>query len=173
MYFEKIIKNGDVIIDATCGNGHDTLFLCRLTPEGRVYAFDIQKQAVENTKELLSQNSITNGEVILDSHHKMDEYVTEDVKLVVFNLGYLPGADKSVTTMADTTAEAVKKALELTKNGGYISICAYLGHDGAMDEYGEVMNILSSLKNKEYNVLKMSHENRKNTSPVYILVEKL
>ncbi len=173
MYFEKIITDGDIIIDATCGNGHDTLYLAKLTPSGKVYAFDIQKEAVDNTKALLLENRITNAEIILDSHHKMDEYVKEDVKMVVFNLGYLPGADKSVTTKADTTAVALKNALELTKNGGYISICAYLGHDGAVDEYEEMMNILSELKNREYNVLKMSHENRKRTSPVYVLVERL
>lgn len=173
LYFEKIIEDGDTVIDATCGNGNDTLTLAKLTPNGRVYAFDIQKQAVENTKELLRHNDIFNTEVIQDGHENMKKYVHDDVKLVVFNLGYLPGADKFVTTKSQTTADAVQRALELTRNNGYISICAYLGHDGAMEEYNKLMGLLSSLPNREYNVIEMRHKNRRETSPVYILVEKI
>ncbi|MBR6801702.1 MAG: class I SAM-dependent methyltransferase [Eubacteriaceae bacterium] len=173
LYFEKIISDGDTVIDATCGNGHDTLILCRLAGSGKVYAFDIQPSAVEATKALLAKNGISGAEVILDGHENMRKYVTEDAKLVVFNLGYLPGSDKKITTAEETTLRAVKEALELTKNGGYISICAYLGHDGAMEEYSSLKKFLSLLPNKGYNVLEMKHTNRKETSPVYILIEKI
>ncbi len=173
LYFEKIVADGDTIIDATCGNGYDTLILSKLTPSGKVYAFDIQKAAIDATNAILVQNDVVNTTVILDSHENMGEYVSEDVKLVVFNLGYLPGTDKSVTTKVDSTVTALRTALDLTKNGGYISICAYLGHDGAMEEYEQIRDLLDSLPNREYNVLEMIHRNRKDTSPVYILVEKL
>ncbi len=172
-YFERIVRDGDTIIDATCGNGHDTLILSKLTPSGKVYAFDVQADAIKNTDALLEENGVNNAEVIHDGHENMSKYVNCDVRLVVFNLGYLPGADKTVTTKADSTVSAVKSALELTKNGGYISICAYRGHDGAGEEYSALMELLGTLPNREYNVLEMIHRNRRGTSPVYILVEKL
>ncbi len=171
--FERIVSDGDIIIDATCGNGHDTLFLSKLTPSGKVYAFDIQKTATDNTTALLAENGAENVIVINDGHENMGKYVTEGVKLAVFNLGYLPGADKKITTKAESTLSAVKKAVELTRCGGYVSICAYLGHDGAGEEYSLLMEYLKSLPNKEYNVLEMIHRNRRETSPVYILVERL
>ena len=173
MYFEKIVNDGDTIVDATCGNGHDTLFLAKLNRTGKIYAFDIQEKAVENTKAVLEENGIENVTVIKDSHANMGEYVAEKINLAVFNLGYLPGADKSVTTTADSTVCAVKYAMENLSENGYVSICAYLGHEGAGEEFDALSEYLSSLKNREYNVSLTKHINRRSDSPVYILVEKL
>ena len=174
MYFEKILPGGaGIIVDGTCGNGNDTLFLAKLAPEAKIYAFDIQDKAIENTKALLGENNIQNVTLICDSHAKMGEYVTEKIDLAVFNLGYLPGADKSLTTKAESTLSAIKYAVENLSDGGYISICAYLGHEGAADEYEALRSYLETLKNREFNVALTSHINRRETSPVYILVEKI
>ena len=100
---------GDRVIDATMGNGHDTAFLCETVgPSGHVYAFDIQPQAVASTEMLLRQAGLLDrADLYCAGHQRMDEYVTEPVSAVVFNLGWLPGGDHSVTTFWETTREAV------------------------------------------------------------------
>jgi tRNA G46 methylase TrmB len=88
------IKEDYVLCDFTMGNGYDTEYLCKKVPKGKVYAFDIQAQAVENTKKRLSDAGLTNAEIIHDSHAKVLDYVKEEINGGMFNLGYLPGGDK-------------------------------------------------------------------------------
>jgi tRNA G37 N-methylase Trm5 len=174
LFISQYLNNGDTVIDATCGNGHDTLAMAKLGA-GKIYAFDVQDTAIKNTEALLQEENIPLDKVhlILDSHANMCNYIKEKVRVIVFNLGYLPGADKSVTTTADSTVCAVKYAVENLSENGYVSICAYLGHEGAVEEFDTLSEYLSSLKNREYNVSFTKHINRRSYSPVYILVEKL
>ena len=109
------LKAGDVCADFTMGNGHDTEFLSKTVGEGgKVYAFDIQKAAVESTaKNLKAAGCPENYVLINDSHHNLKKYITEPIKAGMFNLGYLPGGDKSITTMRETTLPAIADAIDM------------------------------------------------------------
>src|SRR5690606_6589395 len=117
----KLMTKESIIVDATCGNGHDTLFLAKRVKH--VYAFDIQQSAINHSK-LLTRN-YNNVTYYLKSHTLITELV-ETYDGVVFNLGYLPGSDKLITTHRDTTILALKK-LHLKKRG-FIILVAYPGH---------------------------------------------
>ena len=137
-YIKNTLKAGDIAVDATAGNGHDTLFMAQLVGEmGKVYAFDIQQSAIENTKKLLDKNGVLNRtHLICDGHQNMKEYVAEagNVKAVMFNLGYLPGGDHSVTTKTDTSSAAIQAALDVLSPDGIITIGIYYGKDTGFDE---------------------------------------
>nr|WP_246582858.1 class I SAM-dependent methyltransferase [Clostridium mobile] len=169
------LENGDRAIDATMGNGNDTIFLRELVGEdGSVYSFDIQKMAIENTRKKLNDINIDmrNVELILDGHQNIDKYVKEKVKLVMFNLGYLPGADHKLTTKADTTIEGIEKSLNILEKNGVVILVIYYGHEGGEEEREEVLDFISSLNQKEYNVAKLSFINQVNSPPELICIEK-
>lgn len=174
IFLEKIIEKGDVAIDATMGNGYDTVYLGNLVGEtGKVYAFDIQEEALVSTKKkVIRDNMEDRVELILDGHENLDKYVKEEVSCVVFNLGYLPRAKHVVITKPDTTLEAIKKSLDLLKPNGIISIAAYIGHEGGLDEKNYICDYLNNLDQKQYNVLHMEFTNQVNNPPQLILVEK-
>lgn len=127
---------GDWVIDATLGNGHDTLFLAECVGKaGRVFGFDIQPQAIQNTRQRLLEQGVTAGvSLFLAGHEHMLAYLPRQasgmIKAVVFNLGYLPGADKSLITRSETTHSAMTAATELLAKQGLISVMAYPGHPG-------------------------------------------
>lgn len=163
----ETITKKDIVIDATCGNGHDTLFLSELSHH--VYAFDIQEMAINNAKELLKDAS--NVTFILDSHAKIRDYVKEKVKAVTFNLGYLPGSDKSIVTVPQSTIEAIKQSLSLLEKNGIVALTLYIGHEGGKQEADFVEDYVSSLDKKTFQVVKYHYLNRK-TSPYVILIQK-
>ena len=146
---------GDTVADATMGNGHDTLFLCQLVGEaGHVYAFDVQAQAVENTRQRLTgEGMIGRAELFCLGHEHMAEVIREPLAAVVFNLGWLPGGDHSVTTRWETTRQAVDSALSLLKPLGVLVICAYPGHAEGDRERQALMDMLAKLPPQRYNVL--------------------
>lgn len=166
---KNTIEKDDIVIDATVGNGHDTLFLSLLAD--RVIGFDIQEEAIHNTKELLQSHGRKNVTLHCKSHEKMDLYVKDKIKAACFNLGYLPGSDKSVTTKASSTIIAIGKALELLSCGGIVSIIVYTGHSGAVDESNEILSYLSSLDKSHFLLLQYQFLNRKN-APYVLLIEK-
>ena len=151
----RAVAPGDTVVDATMGNGHDTLFLCELVGEGgRVYAFDVQEQAVENTRKRLTEAGMMDRAALFClGHERMAEQVKEPVAAVVFNLGWLPGGDHSVTTHWETTRQAVDSALKLLRPQGVLVICAYPGHAEGDRERQALMNTLAALPPQEYNVL--------------------
>lgn len=167
---KEVINENDYVVDATCGNGYDTLFLARLAR--KVYAFDIQDLAIENTKDRMKRNRIYNVKCIKDSHSNVDKYVKEDIKVALFNLGYLPGSDKRVVTKGESTIEAIKKLQEKLVKGGLISLVVYVGHFGGQDESDEVLDYVKSLNTSEYNVIKYCYYNKDN-APYCIIIEKL
>lgn len=171
---EKILSPGDRVVDATMGNGHDTLRLCRMVGEsGHVDAFDVQAQAVENTRALLSENGVlSRAELHLIGHQHMAEYVTAPVRAVVFNLGWLPGGDKSVTTHWDTTLPALRSALSLLEKLGVCIVCVYPGHAAGEEELMNIRGFLSSLKPREFNVLEQNFINANAGSPVCFQIQK-
>lgn len=140
--------------DFTMGNGHDTLFFSQAVPKGKVWAFDIQPAALEATRKLLEENGVgENVQLILDSHSNLDRYIDTQLDAAMFNLGYLPWADKSVTTKRETTLEAVEKALARIKVGGVLVIVIYPGHEEGWLEGEALQARLSQLDHKKWDVL--------------------
>lgn len=162
-------------VDATMGNGNDTLFLARLAGErGRVFAFDVQKDALHRTKELLKEYEMTERvRLILDGHEHMDQYVEkESADVICFNFGYLPGGDHSIATEPETSVEAVAEGLRILKKGGVMSLCIYSGGDTGFEERESLLGFLKGLSPREYTVIAQEYYNRKNNPPIPVLVFK-
>lgn len=169
------INKGDTVVDATMGNGNDTAFLCGLVgEEGKVYAFDIQEQAVIKTKERLSDTNFQNrAELIHDGHENIDEYVQGKVKLIIYNLGYLPKGDHNLTTKSETTIESIKKGLDLLEDAGVILLVLYPGHESGMNEKLAIEEFSKELNQKEYSVVNINFTNQVNNPPEIICIEKI
>ena len=171
---KKSVNRGDSVLDATAGNGHDSKFLAEsVGSKGKVYAFDIQKAAVENTAELLKKNSVYERcELIKANHALLDQYVTTELSAVIFNLGYLPGGDKEIITKSENTITAVKKALKLLKKQGVIILVIYSGHSGGEEERKALLDYSSNLDYKNYNVLNYKFINQPGPPPEIIAIKK-
>lgn len=175
---EKVIGQGDVCVDGTAGNGHDTLFLAkRVGKNGRVYSFDIQKQALDNTRErLLAENELDQVILIHDGHEKAKQYIDKNdygkIKGAVFNLGYLPGGDKSIVTKPETTICAVEQLFEGLECGGIIVLVIYHGHEEGKIERNEILNYVSKFSQEKAYVLKYEFINQINNPPFIIAIEK-
>ncbi|MBR5485974.1 MAG: class I SAM-dependent methyltransferase [Oscillospiraceae bacterium] len=169
---ERLPKEG-IGVDFTMGNGNDTLYMAGLVESGHIYAFDVQKQACETTTQLLEKHGVLDKvSVILDSHSNMDKYVGDQmIDVGVFNLGYLPRSDKSITTQYETTKEALDKALERLKIGGVIIMVIYPGHDEGAREAQLLYDFCKTLDRHIYNVLLYQFIN-KNNPPHIIAIEK-
>lgn len=136
-----VLHEGDTAIDATAGNGHDALMLARLVGEsGRVIAFDVQSDAISATRARLTEHA-QDKQVLLvqDTHANIAAHTTpESVAVVMFNLGYLPGSDKTVTTQASDTLIALEASITALRSGGILSVMAYRGHEGGESETTQV-----------------------------------
>ena len=168
------LSEGEVAVDFTMGNGNDTLFLSKAVgASGRVYAFDIQEEALESTRALLGESGAPeNYTLICASHHRVKEFVKTPIKAGMFNLGYLPRSGrKAVTTLRETTMPAVEAAIDLLAPDGVLIIAIYPGHEeGALegDMLREYFKTLSRFKicPSEFHILNSP------TSPYFFLVEK-
>lgn len=174
------LQAGGNAIDATAGNGNDTLFLINhLSKSAKLYIFDIQEEAIRQTKnrliEHLSQAEFNKLNQRLNfhcvGHEQMDQYVKDPVKAIMFNLGYLPGSPSKIITKPYTTLKAIEKSLQLLCVQGIISIILYPGHDGGEEEAEMVQHYVSRLNPYEYGVIQYNHIN-KSKSPYLIAVEK-
>lgn len=157
-YWKNFLEENHVIIDATCGNGHDSLFISQIlnSINGKLFCFDIQKKAIDITY-LLLKNNLTEDvfeKIVLinDSHENFSEYINTKVNLVIYNLGYLPKSDKTLTTKVSTTLSSIKAALNLLDTKGAISITSYSGHPEGEAEENALLSFLCSLDNSKYNV---------------------
>ncbi len=170
----SFLEPGDVVVDATAGRGRDTLFLAHAVGKtGQVFAFDIQPQALAETQHLLSEAGCA-GQVklILADHARMDDYIENKVKAIVFNLGYLPGSDHLTVTLPHSTRAAIQAGLKLLKPGGLMVLTLYRGHSGALEEALTVEEETSALSKKNFSVLKGCYINQEDTAPYWILVQK-
>lgn len=169
------VTEGDIAVDATAGNGHDTLFLANLVgDDGYVYAFDVQKEAVDATLNRLLDNALEHRALVLrDGHENVTKYVTKPVSAAIFNLGYLPGSDHSIVTKPNTTVQAIESLLKLLKVGGMIVLVVYHGHEGGKTERDEVIRFVSELPQKYIHVLRYEFINQKNDPPFIIALEKV
>lgn len=169
-FLAQVITKDDVVVDATMGNGHDTLFLAKLAKQ--VYAFDIQEQALQKTSKRIQEAGLTNVDLILQGHETVDQFVTE-VKAAIFNLGYLPSADKSIITQPQTTLEALEKLCLMLVKGGRIAIMIYYGHEGGDIERDAVLDYVSQLPQQEYTASIYRTLNQINNPPFLVMIEKL
>ena len=193
----EYLRQGDTAVDCTCGNGNDTLFLCQSVGSGgKVYAFDIQECAIQNTKELLEAAGCE-AELFLSSNTSLMEILKERIDLsetcpdspdrspgldcgqlrtapavIMYNLGYLPGGDHGLTTRAEETIASLGQAVKLLKKGGVLSVTAYPGHEEGRHEAQAVRRYLEGLSSKNYEVITMIQTNRSPLAPVLHLLYK-
>lgn len=170
----SVVLPGETAIDATAGNGNDTLFLAEHVGEnGKVVAFDIQQAALNATKERLGELS-KRCTYILDSHANVDQYVEETIGGAMFNLGYLPYSENStIITTATSTIPALHKMLGLLKKGGIITISVYDGHEGGKEERDALLAYVKTLHQAEVHVIRYEILNQRNNPPFLIAIEKM
>ena len=170
----RFLLPGDTAVDATMGNGHDTLLLCQLVGKsGHVFAFDVQPQAVENTRKRLEEADVSDRAALFCvGHEHMAETIDPPVQAVMFNLGWLPGADKRITTRWETTESAVRQALALLAPEGVCVICVYPGHAEGERERVLLTQMLGALAPQEYNVLHHRFINAGPGAPECFIIQK-
>jgi tRNA G37 N-methylase Trm5 len=170
-----IIREGDTAVDATAGNGHDTLTLARLVGEtGHVYAFDIQQDALASTEKRLREAGVAGRVSLIHAGHEtMSAHVSGPLRAVCFNLGWLPGGDKKITTKWETTREAIGQALTLLMPLGVCTICVYPGHEAGEQERILLTEMLSHLRPQEYNVLHQVFLNAGPFAPECFVIQRM
>ena len=161
-------------MDGTAGNGRDTLFLAQLAGgKGKVWAFDIQAQALSNTAGLLRENGVEERvELIAASHADLADYVREPLDAAMFNFGYLPGGSKNLTTRADTSVAALEAAVSLLAGGGILTAVLYDGHAEGARESAAVQAWAAALPQEQYQVLHYRFTNQRNHPPQLLAIEK-
>lgn len=173
---KEIVAHGDLVIDATAGKGHDTLLLAQLVgQDGLVYAFDIQAEAITASQKLLESHQLSSRvRLIEDSHSHLKNYLKADatVSAAIFNLGYLPGSDKTIITQASSTIAAIQDIQDLLKEKGRIVIVAYHGHAGGPEEHQALLTYLQSLEQSKWTVLQYQFINQKNNPPICYCIER-
>lgn len=178
-YWSQIVQIGDTVIDATCGNGHDTLKLCQLAlsiDKGKVYALDIQAQAIHSTSHYLQTHLSPEQKRGVEFHQRCHSTFPDDIqpgsiKLIVYNLGYLPGGDKAQTTQRETTLQSLHQAQELLKPGGLISLTCYPGHAEGAKEQEFLLNYAASLSPYRWSCCHHCWLNRKQ-APSLLIIQK-
>ncbi len=168
---ERNLKENDIVVDATLGNGKDSNFLLNIIKKGHLFGFDIQKNAVDKTNNLLKEKY--QNYTLFNTGHENIKYKLKDYKgkisLIVFNLGYIPKGNKEITTKANTTIKAIKNSLPLLNNKGHIVITIYKGHKEGLKESIEITKYLNTLKNYTY---KEYHNTNNKTAPYTIDIIK-
>ena len=175
---KQFVSDGSIAVDATCGNGHDTLFLAQLVGEnGKVYGFDIQQEALKQTTIHLRQAKMQQRVTLFHAcHTEMQRLIPktlhQQISSVVFNLGYLPGGNHQITTCADSTISAVKQALNLIQIGGLVLLIVYPGHEAGKVESHAVFSWVKQLPGDLYDVLHYAYINKKKAPPYILAIEK-
>lgn len=167
------ITKSSTVIDATCGNGHDTLFLAELVPDGKVYGFDIQQAAILSTQQKVS--NYENVTLILDGHEKAAQYINKEdlpIDAAIFNLGYLPKGDKHIVTMAETTISAIDAIFDMLAPEGIIVLVIYPGHPEGKLESQIVLDYLTQFDQQKAHILQYGFINQQNNPPFICAIEK-
>ncbi|MGE5398109.1 MAG: tRNA (mnm(5)s(2)U34)-methyltransferase [Chitinophagales bacterium] len=170
----QVVTLTDTVIDATCGNGNDTLFLAGLAKNGKVYAFDIALEAIVNTNELIKNHGLQDRvQVIQSDYREISLKVSDQAMAIMFNLGYLPGAPRDTATRLPESLEAVKNSIPLLKEGGVMTIVCYTGHNGGKEEAEAIESYLGTLRQQEFEVTQIRFINQINNPPVLLVVNRL
>ncbi len=174
-----ILHPGDIAIDATVGNGHDTVFLAeQVSPSGHVYGFDIQEAAIDSTLEKFRQASLSDCLTLIRASHadmsdKIPVHLHGKINAIMFNLGYLPGGDKSVITQTDSTLTALTIAARILAANGIITLLAYPGHQGGDLETDQVKNWCEQLDTEQFEINTIYSTEHKDTAPRLFVIRKL
>lgn len=171
---KEVVREGDTVIDATLGNGHDALFLAqRIGASGHLYGFDIQPA----TRARLAQHHLSHCATLIErGHETMAEMIPENVhgtlKAVMFNLGYLPGNSHTVRTLSTTTLQALESARALLAPNGLITLVAYTGHAHGREETEAVKAWARGLKSAGYVVEITIPPSRQGNAPELVVVRR-
>lgn len=175
---QKAVQSGDIVVDATVGNGYDTQFLAELVgASGRVYGFDVQKEAIIRTEDRLLQHNLADHVTLFhQGHENLDHWIPQEhfgkITAAVFNLGYLPGSDKKVITKPDTTIAALNKLLKIMAPEGIIVLVIYHGHPGGENERDQLLQFCGQLDQAFAHVLQYQFINQKHHPPFIVAIEK-
>jgi len=172
-YFIGKIEEDDICLDMTLGKGNDFIKILDRLETGHAYGFDIQDLAIEKTRLRLEDYDPASYSLIKDSHHKILDYVHDQVDFAIYNLGYLPSGDKTIITRPDTTIESLKSLLSILSPKGLIVLSFYLGHEGGFEEYEKTLAYLEDLDQKKYSVLNFRYINQINNPPQVVVIERL
>jgi glycine/D-amino acid oxidase-like deaminating enzyme/ubiquinone/menaquinone biosynthesis C-methylase UbiE len=172
----ETVLPGDIVIDATAGNGHDTHFLAnQVGPDGTVFAFDLQQIALDKTKKRLIDAGLENVVLLNHDHGEMEKQTPREkagqIAAVMFNLGYLPGGDKRITTHIDSTVRGIECASRLLRPGGVMTVLAYTGHEGGMQESVAVQKAIGTLA-PEFELSTIEGQPGQASSPILFLVKR-
>ncbi|WP_294403298.1 class I SAM-dependent methyltransferase [uncultured Clostridium sp.] len=163
---ENFIDNKETAVDATLGNGHDTDFLSERFD--KVYAFDIQQCACTKYKDKNKENVF----VINDSHENLNKYIKENIDCIIYNLGFLPGGNKQITTMHESSLKSIEKGIALLNEGGIAAICIYRGHAEGKIEEKNIIEYVQELPKNKYGVMCHEFINRSKDAPLLVVIEK-
>jgi hypothetical protein len=164
-----------VLVDATAGNGYDTLFLANgSNADAKIFSFDIQESAIIATRARVSGACAAAGKIkfVNDCHSKIGEYVSEEIDIAMFNLGYLPGADHDITTNADTSLIAISTVCKMLSRGGILSVMVYQNHIGGEVECEAIHGLLASLPSDEFLISQYQMINTKTKPTILFLIER-
>ena len=173
MLLQRFVQPGSLAVDATCGNGKDTLQLAALVgPTGHVWAFDVQQEALDRTAVRLAEADLAPRVTLVHlGHEQLASVVEPRVGVVLFNLGWLPGAPREITTTTETTLQALEAARQVLVPGGLLLITCYPGHNGGDNEAAAVTAWCSGLSPRNYFVWRMGQLNVAETAPYCLLVQ--
>lgn len=165
----ETVTQNDITLDLTAGRGYDTLFLAKISKF--VYSFDIQIDAINDTKALTKK--FDNIRLIHDNHEKINDYLQDNIKAAIFNLGYLPRGNKEITTNKESTIKALKIVLKLLLPKGRCVLVIYPGHPNGNEEADAIERFLKTISQKQFEVLKYQFINQINKPPYLIAIERL
>ena len=168
-HFAKGERRLGFAVDATCGNGFDTLFLAVTMGFEKVYAFDIQTNAIQITQSKLQRLNLKTVFLYQHDHAILADYVDQKIDCFMYNLGYLPGSDKSITTEATTTLKSLEFALTQLTDTGIVSIVCYPGHSAGSAETTAIKTWLGKL-DSAWDITRLDSENASTTTPIGVLI---
>ncbi|NIK12127.1 class I SAM-dependent methyltransferase [Alkalibacillus almallahensis] len=176
-WISETLNSGDIVVDATLGNGHDSVALSQeVGPNGHVYSFDIQQSAIDQAQSLFNQNDINNITSVKLGHEQAKGYLNKQgissIGGVIFNLGFLPGGDESITTQADSTIQAIDSLFELLMRHRMIVIVIYPGHDSGQIEKDLLIQHLQKQPAAKMDVAMYHMVNRSNNAPFVVGIYK-
>lgn len=178
LFAARALRDGDVAVDATVGNGHDTQFLVeQVGPTGEVFGFDVQQEALRRTRQRVDDTPDTAPiDLFHAGHERMLNHLPAEVhgsvSVVMFNLGYLPGSESSCITRPETTLKGVRAAMQGLRSGGVATIVLYTGHDGGAAEADAVREWAAAQPQEDVHVLSYQFLNQNNDPPQLVVLEK-
>lgn len=173
-FIAEVVRKGSTVVDATVGNGGDTLFLADLVgAQGLVIGFDLQKEALEKAERRLREAGLCERVKLVNfGHETMKEHVEGAITACMFNLGYLPGSSHDLITLPGTTKLALCQAMDMLQTGGLITLVVYTGHEGGAEEAALMEEIVAALPQEEWDAATIQFPNRRNHPPYLIIIQK-